>query len=50
MAYQLDDCDLSILTLLQRNARILRGTYDELAEGFRALVDNYVETKYGGRG
>ena len=22
----------------------LRGTYDELAEGFRALVDNYVAT------
>ena len=24
----------------------LRGTYDELAEGFRALVDNYVATRY----
>ena len=24
----------------------LRGTYDELAEGFRALVDNYVVTHY----
>src|SRR5512134_1681283 len=24
----------------------LRGTYDELAEGFRALVDNYVSTRY----
>jgi len=24
----------------------LRGTYDELAEGFRALVDNYVATHY----
>jgi (E)-4-hydroxy-3-methylbut-2-enyl-diphosphate synthase len=24
----------------------LRGTYDELAEGFRALVDNYVDTHY----
>ena len=23
----------------------LRGTYDELAEGFRALVDNYVATR-----
>ena len=24
----------------------LRGTYDELAEGFRALLDNYVATRY----
>ena len=24
----------------------LRGTYDELAEGFRSLVDNYVSTRY----
>jgi (E)-4-hydroxy-3-methylbut-2-enyl-diphosphate synthase len=24
----------------------LRGTYDELARGFRALVDNYVDTHY----
>ncbi len=24
----------------------LRGTYEELAVEFRALVDNYVETKY----
>ncbi len=24
----------------------LRGTYDELAEGFRSLVDNYVATRY----
>ena len=24
----------------------LRGTYDELAEGFRTLVDNYVATRY----
>ncbi len=24
----------------------LRGTYDELAEGFRALVDNYVASRY----
>jgi (E)-4-hydroxy-3-methylbut-2-enyl-diphosphate synthase len=24
----------------------LRGTYDELAEGFQALVDNYVDTHY----
>jgi (E)-4-hydroxy-3-methylbut-2-enyl-diphosphate synthase len=27
----------------------LRGTYDELAEGFRALVDNYVATRYAKR-
>src|SRR4026207_856778 len=27
----------------------LRGTYDELAEGFRALVDNYVATHYPAR-
>jgi (E)-4-hydroxy-3-methylbut-2-enyl-diphosphate synthase len=27
----------------------LRGTYDELAEGFRALVDNYVATRYSRR-
>ena len=27
----------------------LRGTYDELAEGFRALVDNYVATRYAAR-
>jgi len=27
----------------------LRGTYDELAEGFRALVDNYVDTHYAER-
>jgi (E)-4-hydroxy-3-methylbut-2-enyl-diphosphate synthase len=27
----------------------LRGTYDELAEGFRALVDNYVATHYAAR-
>jgi (E)-4-hydroxy-3-methylbut-2-enyl-diphosphate synthase len=24
----------------------LRGTYDELAEGFRCLVDNYVASRY----
>ena len=28
------------------HATTLRGTYDELAEGFRSLVDNYVETRY----
>jgi (E)-4-hydroxy-3-methylbut-2-enyl-diphosphate synthase len=27
----------------------LRGTYDELAEGFRTLVDNYVATRYAKR-
>ena len=27
----------------------LRGTYDELAEGFRALVDNYVATQISAR-
>ena len=27
----------------------LRGTYEELAEGFRQLVDNYVSTKYPAR-
>ena len=27
----------------------LRGTYDELAEGFRTLVDNYVATRYPAR-
>ena len=27
----------------------LRGTHDELAEGFRALVDNYVATRYPAR-
>src|SRR6478735_6352681 len=27
----------------------LRGTYDELAEGFQALVDNYVATRYAKR-
>ena len=28
------------------HATTLRGSYEELAEGFRALVDNYVATKY----
>ena len=28
------------------HATTLRGTYEELASGFRALVDNYVETRY----
>lgn len=28
------------------HAATLRGTYDELAEAFRTLVDEYVETKY----
>src|SRR5207244_7794200 len=27
----------------------LRGTYDELADGFRTLVDNYVATHYPAR-
>ena len=27
----------------------LRGTYDELADGFRSLVDNYVATRYAPR-
>ena len=27
----------------------LRGTYDELADGFRSLVDNYVATRYSPR-
>ena len=27
----------------------LRGTYEELAEGFRQLLDNYVATKYPAR-
>ena len=26
-----------------------RGTYDELADGFRALVDNYVATRFAKR-
>ena len=29
-----------------RHATTLRGTYDELSDAFRALVDDYVETKY----
>jgi (E)-4-hydroxy-3-methylbut-2-enyl-diphosphate synthase len=29
-----------------QHATTLRGTYEELAEAFRQLVDNYVETKY----
>jgi (E)-4-hydroxy-3-methylbut-2-enyl-diphosphate synthase len=29
-----------------RHATTLRGTYDELSEAFRALVDEYVATKY----
>jgi len=29
-----------------QHATTLRGTYDELARAFRALVDEYVETKY----
>jgi (E)-4-hydroxy-3-methylbut-2-enyl-diphosphate synthase len=29
-----------------QHSTTLRGTYDELAEAFRQLVDNYVETKY----
>ena len=28
----------------------LRGTYDELAEGFRGLVDHYVASRYPKRG
>jgi (E)-4-hydroxy-3-methylbut-2-enyl-diphosphate synthase len=28
------------------HATTLRGTYEELSSGFRALVDNYVETRY----
>jgi len=28
------------------HATTLRGTYEELADGFRSLVDTYVETKY----
>jgi hypothetical protein len=27
----------------------LRGTYEELADGFRTLVDNYVATRYSRR-
>ena len=27
----------------------LRGTYDELADGFRTLVDDYVATRYARR-
>jgi (E)-4-hydroxy-3-methylbut-2-enyl-diphosphate synthase len=27
----------------------MRGTYDELAEGFRALLENYVATRYPAR-
>ena len=26
-----------------------RGTYEELAEGFRSLVDNYIATRYAKR-
>ena len=32
-----------------RHARTLRGSYDELAEAFRALVDEYVERTYARR-
>src|SRR5690349_12736798 len=31
------------------HATTLRGTYEELATGFRALIDNYVATKYAPR-
>jgi (E)-4-hydroxy-3-methylbut-2-enyl-diphosphate synthase len=29
-----------------RHATTLRGSYDELAEGFRTLIDSYVATTY----
>jgi hypothetical protein len=29
-----------------QHATTLRGTYEELAEGFRALVDEYVATRF----
>jgi (E)-4-hydroxy-3-methylbut-2-enyl-diphosphate synthase len=32
-----------------RHVRTLRGTYDELAEEFQKIVDEYVETKYSKR-
>jgi (E)-4-hydroxy-3-methylbut-2-enyl-diphosphate synthase len=31
------------------HATTLRGTYEELAAGFRALIDEYVDTKYAPR-
>jgi len=31
------------------HATTLRGTYEELASGFRALIDDYVATKYSPR-
>jgi len=32
-----------------RHATTLQGSYEELAEGFRRLVDDYVDTRYGRR-
>jgi hypothetical protein len=29
-----------------RHATTLRGSYDELSDAFRALVDDYVATRY----
>ena len=31
------------------HATTLRGTYDELADGFRKLIDDYVEQRYPAR-
>ncbi len=33
-----------------RHATTLRGTYEELADQFRRLIDEYVETRYGAAG
>ena len=44
-----DQLPTSLSLAMMTNTTTLRVTYDELAEGFRTLVDNYVATRYSAR-